>query len=183
MTKMEEHGVVPDVIDVVPADSIEISYPSGVTVNHGNILTPTQVKNVPTVKWPAKDGALYLLCMTDPDVPSRKEPTFRDWHHWLVGNISGNDVAKGDVLSAYVGSGPAKDTGLHRYVFVVYQQPGKLDFAGVPRLTNKSVDNRAGFSIKKFAEKFNLGQPIAGNFFQAEFDDYVPTLYKQLGAA
>lgn len=28
------------------------------------------------------------------------------WHHWLVGNIPGNDVSKGEVLSDYVGSGP-----------------------------------------------------------------------------
>ncbi|XP_044741253.1 phosphatidylethanolamine-binding protein homolog F40A3.3 isoform X2 [Chrysoperla carnea] len=179
---MEEHGVVPDVIDAAPAANIEVSYPSGVTVNNGNVLTPTQVKDEPTVKWAAKDGALYLLCMTDPDAPSRKNPEFREWHHWLVGNISGNDVANGEVLSAYVGSGPPPDTGLHRYVFLVYEQPGKLAFEGVPHLTNTSADNRGGFSIKKFAAKYKCGQPIAGNFYQAEYDDYVPILYKQLGA-
>lgn len=45
-----------------------------------------------------------------------------------------------------------------------------------------SADNRGNFSIKKFGEKYKLGEPIAGNFYQAEFDDYVPILYKQLGA-
>lgn len=34
----------------------------------GNVLTPTQVKDVPTIKWDAEEGALYTLCMTDPDV-------------------------------------------------------------------------------------------------------------------
>lgn len=46
--------------------------------------------------------------MTDPDAPSRKEPKFREWHHWLVVNIPGNDVKKGETLSEYVGSGPPK---------------------------------------------------------------------------
>lgn len=72
-------------------------------------------------------------------------------------------------------------TGLHRYVFLIYKQPGKLTF-DEPRLTNRSADNRGGFHIQKFVEKYGLGTPIAGNFYQAEYDDYVPLLYKQLGA-
>lgn len=83
-------------------------------------------------------------------------------------------------MSDYVGSGPPKDTGLHRYVFLLYKQPGKLIF-NEPRLTNHSGDGRAKFSIKSFAEKYKLGNPIAGNMYQAEWDDYVPILYKQLG--
>lgn len=46
----------------------------------------------------------------------------------------------------------------------------------------RSGDKRGGFSIRKFAEKYKLGDPIAGNFYQAQYDDYVPILYKQLGA-
>lgn len=76
---------------------------------------------------------------------------------------------------------PTTGTGLHRYVFLVYKQNGKLTF-DEQRLTNRSGDNRGCFKISKFAEKYNLGNPVAGNFYQAEWDDYVPILYKQLGA-
>lgn len=48
---------------------------------------------------------------------------------------------------------------------------------------HRSADNRGGFKISKFAEKYKLGNPVAGNFYQAQYDDYVPQLYKQLGAA
>ncbi|XP_050086212.1 protein D2-like [Anopheles aquasalis] len=178
---MEKHEVVPDVIPVAPTAVAKVSYPSGAVVSEGNVLTPTQVKDVPTVEWNAEGDAMYTLCMTDPDAPSRKEPTYREWHHWLVGNIPGGDVAKGETLSAYVGSGPPAGTGLHRYVFLVYKQNGKLTF-DEPRLTNTSGDNRGGFAIRKFAEKYKLGNPVAGNLYQAEWDDYVPLLYKQLGA-
>lgn len=99
----------------------------------------------------------------------------------MVGNIPGNDISKGEVLSDYVGSGPPPETGLHRYVFLIYKQSGKLSF-DEPRLTNRSGDNRGGFKIQNFVEKYNLGTPVAGNFYQAEYDDYVPILYKQLGA-
>ena len=36
---------------------------------------------------------------------------FREWHHFLVTNMKGNDVGSGTVLSDYVGSGPPKGTG------------------------------------------------------------------------
>lgn len=40
---------------------------------------------------------------------------------------------------------------------------------------------RNRFSIKKFAQKYNLEGPIAGNFMRAKYDDYVPTAHRQLG--
>ena len=73
---------------------------------------------------------------TDPDNYDGPEPVYREWHHWLVGNIPGSDVSKGDVLSGYIGSGPPEGTGIHRYVYVVYKQPGKLSF-DEKVLTNK----------------------------------------------
>jgi phosphatidylethanolamine-binding protein (PEBP) family uncharacterized protein len=48
---------------------------------------------------------------TDPDAPSRTEPTYREWHHWLIVNIPMNDLTRGDTLSEYVGSGPPEKTG------------------------------------------------------------------------
>merc|ERR1712136_183116 len=180
LTAMDTHQVVPDVIDVAPANTVTVEYDSGVSVAEGNELTPTQVQNQPIkIEWPVEEGALYTLCMTDPDAPSRAEPTFREWHHWLVVNIPGTDISKGEVLSAYVGSGPPQGTGLHRYIFLAYKQPAKLT-CDEPRLTNRSGNNRGKFSIRKFAEKYNLGQPVAGNLYQAQWDDYVPKLYEQL---
>ncbi|CAK1541415.1 unnamed protein product [Leptosia nina] len=177
----EANEVVPDVIPKAPTKLLAVKYPSGVKVKEGNELTPTQVKDVPTVSWEASAHAFYTLAMTDPDAPSRKEPKFREWDHWLVGNIPGENVSSGETLSAYVGAGPPEGTGLHRYVFLVYKQPGKLTF-DEPRLPNTSGEKRTMFSIAKFAEKYNLGDPIAGNFFQAQYDDYVPILNEQLGA-
>lgn len=177
----ETHMVVPDVVPKAPQALLSVKYPSGAEVAEGNVLTPTMVKDIPSVSWDASPDQFYTLAMTDPDAPSRQDPKFREWHHWLVANIPGNNVAAGENLSQYVGSGPPQGTGLHRYVFLVYQQPGKLSF-DEPRLTNRSGDNRGKFSIANFARKYNLGDPIAGNFYQAEWDDYVPILYQQLGA-
>uniref|UniRef100_A0A915N2Y6 RecQ-mediated genome instability protein 1 n=1 Tax=Meloidogyne javanica TaxID=6303 RepID=A0A915N2Y6_MELJA len=179
--EFKKNSIVSDVVPTAPEKRIRVTYDSGVEANLGNVLTPTQVKNPPTITWEAEDGVLYTLAMTDPDAPSRDDPKFREWHHWLVVNIPGNDVSKGEVLSEYVGSGPPKDTGLHRYVFLVYKQKGKIHDPEHGHLTNRSGDNRGCFKINDFAKKHGLGNPIAGNFYQAEYDDYVPILYKQLG--
>ncbi|MCP9258556.1 putative odorant-binding protein A5 [Dirofilaria immitis] len=121
-----KHEVVPDVVPKAPTKLLSVSY-RNLTVNLGNELTPTQVKNQPTkVSWDVEAGNLYTLVMTDPDAPSRTNPRFREWHHWLIINIPGQDVSSGKVLSEYIGSGPPKGTGLHRYVFLVYKQPGSI---------------------------------------------------------
>ncbi|CAH1641271.1 unnamed protein product [Spodoptera littoralis] len=174
-----EHEVVPDVLSVAPAEYLTVKFPSGAEVNGGNVLTPTLVKDLPSLSWNANPDLFYTVVNTDPDAPSRAEPVWREFAHWLVGNVPGDDIASGDQLMQYFGAGPSLGSGLHRYVFLVYQQPAKLDF-DEPRI-NLTAANRDYFSIANFAKKYNLGDPIAGNLYQAEYDDYVPILYEQLG--
>lgn len=176
----KEHCIVPDVLTTAPSELLDIKYPNGTSVDIGKELTPTQVKDKPVVKWTPKDNEYYTLALVDPDAPSRESPKFREWHHWLVGNIFGSDMSKGDILSDYIGSGPPKGTGLHRYVFILYKQQEKIDFSKLPKLPSNSGDKRGMFSIAKFAQQYKLGVPIAGNFYVAKYDDYVPKLYSKL---
>jgi hypothetical protein len=71
--------------------------------------------------------------------------------------------------------------GLHRYVFVVYEQPGKVTFSE-KILKNNSGQGRGCHRVSEFAKKYGLGQVVAGNFYQAEWDTYVPKVYEQLSA-
>lgn len=176
---MEEAGIIPDVIDAPPKNTLTVVYPGDKSVNLGNELTPTDVKEAPLVKWEAETGGFYTLAMVDPDAPSRSEPKFREVNHWLVANIPGDDVGGGEVITAYVGSGPPKGTGLHRYVFLVYRQSGKLEL-DEPRTPSTSRAHRLNFSIRKFAEKYGLGQPVAGNFYVAQWDPYVEIRNKNI---
>ncbi|XP_052865955.1 protein D3-like [Anopheles cruzii] len=177
------HEVIPDVVDVAPKESAKISYPSGVTVQGGNELRPAQVKDQPKVEWAADPNKFYTLFMVDPDAPSRKEPKLREIGHWLVGNIPGNRVEDGDHMYAFVGSGPPSGSGLHRYVFLVYEQPaGRIDFSQAPRVSNRSRNHRVSYKHREFVKQYGLGTLVAGNFYQAQYDDYVPTLHAQLSS-
>ncbi|XP_062562284.1 protein D3-like [Armigeres subalbatus] len=172
--------IVPDVISQAPAGLVKVTYSSsGAEANLGNELTPTQVKEQPTVSWDAEPGALYTLVLTDPDAPSREKPKMREWKHWVVVNVPESDVAAGETVAEYIGSAPPQNSGLHRYVFLVYKQTdGKVQF-DEPKLSNRNP-NRGKFRVAEFAEKYHLGSPIAGNFYQAQYDDYVPQVYASL---
>ncbi|XP_033102660.1 protein D3-like [Anneissia japonica] len=177
---MEEHQVVPDVLDKVPANVLEVRY-SDLVVDLGTVLTPTQVQNPPTyLKWAAEEGGLYTIVMTDPDAPSRQDPRVREFHHWMMVNVPETDVSKGDTWSEYIGSGPPKGTGLHRYVLIVYKQQGRIVPTEDKR--KKSTANRTSWRTRDFAKANALGDPVAANFYQAEYDDYVPKLHKELAS-
>ena len=75
LKEFERHGVIPDVIDYVPAQRLRVKWKS-VEANMGEELTPTQVKDRPKLDWEAEDDAYYTVLMTDPDAPSRKNPKF-----------------------------------------------------------------------------------------------------------
>jgi len=62
-----------------------------------------------------------ILYIIDPDAP-RRGGYNREFRHWLVGNIPEENIAKGEILAEYVGPAPPKNTGKHRYVFLVYKQ-------------------------------------------------------------
>lgn len=139
-------------------------------------MTPTEVKDAPQeISWPANEGDLHTLILTDPDAPSRENPTVGDVKHWLVANIPGSDVQKGDVITPYRGSGAPKGTGLHRYTFLAFKQNAPIG-ADEIRDLRASSEKRLKWNAQKFAETYKLGTPVAGNFFQAEWDEYVDTM-------
>lgn len=116
----------------------------------------------------------------DPDVPNRKNPRLREYLHWMIVNIPGNDFAEGHVFAEYMGAAPSRDSRFHRYVINVYQQPGMITFNEKPT-TYLTIVKRVKFNSRKFAAKYNLGDPLLGNMFEAQYDDYVPLFYKKIG--
>ncbi|XP_046964376.1 protein D3-like [Vanessa cardui] len=172
----EEYNIVSDVIPKAPPCLVKVKYPSGVQVYLGNELTPTQVRDEPSVTWNAEPDNYYVLAMTDPDVSNLEYPIRREMQHWLVGNIPGSNVSSGETIAEYLGSAPPPSVNRNRYVFLVYQQPDILVF-DEPRISNRSAENRDWFSIANFAKKYGLGDPINGNFYLAQYDDYVPIIH------
>lgn len=45
---------------------------------------------------------------------------------------------------------------------------------------HRKMAGRPMTSVKKFAQKYNLGDPLYGSFYQAEYDEYSEELSKVL---
>lgn len=116
---------------------------------------------MPQVSWQADPNSLYTLIMTDPDVPSRRYPVNREFLHWLVVNIPGDNVHGGQHVVEYFGSQPPPGTGYHRYTFAVFRQRNTISVGQVQRPL---------FSTKRFVRVHNLDGPVAANYFLAKND-------------
>lgn len=62
----------------------------------------------------------------------------------------------------------------------VYKQPDVLEYTDAK--LGLAMGGRPSTKASDLAAKYNLGEPIAGNFCQAEWDDYVPKLYEKLSS-
>lgn len=165
---MEMHGILSDVVPRPPKYMAEVKLSDGTYLEPGSEIMPSQLEKEPTVKWNYKKNTYYFLCMLDPDVPSRQNPALRHWQHWLVGNIPECNIQEGLIYTKYTKPFPAENTGLHRYIFLIYKQPEFIRFP-FQILTSGSKQRRGNFSIIEVARKYKLVGPVAGNFLHSKF--------------
>ncbi|KAL7741814.1 hypothetical protein ACLKA6_012040 [Drosophila palustris] len=176
---MRELQVIPDVIMEPPRELLKMRFEHDLEIVEGKVYMPKELKLQPKLEWNADPQTYYTIVMLSPDAPSRENPLYRSWLHWLVVNVPGLDVAKGQLISEYFGPLPPKDSGLCRYVALVYQQSDKLDFEE-KQMDLKSAEDHSNFDVEKFTQKYEMNDPLAGNVFQSKWDDYVPELMKML---
>ncbi|XP_002073607.3 protein D2 [Drosophila willistoni] len=171
--------VIPDVIDIGPQDFLNVTYTGLIKADRGIELQPMQVRDEPTVRWPSAMESYYTLIMVDADEPSGNNPTHREYLHWLVVNIPANQLTLGDRRAGYIGVTPAEGSGLHRYVFLLFKQSDHMKF-DFPKVPKRNAEERGKFNTKEFVKLYNLGHPVAGNFFTASWNSDVPALYKAI---
>lgn len=82
-------------------------------------------------------------------------------------NMKDNNISSGTVLSNYVASGSLKGTGLHLYLWLVYEQNSPLKCDELI-LSNQSGDHCGKFNVSYFLKVYKLGSPVASTCYQAE---------------
>uniref|UniRef100_M8C4V9 Protein FLOWERING LOCUS T n=1 Tax=Aegilops tauschii TaxID=37682 RepID=M8C4V9_AEGTA len=125
-------------------------------VRPGAELKPSAVVSQPRVDIGGNDmRVLYTLMLVDPDAPSPSHPSLREYLHWMVTNIPGTTgVNFGQELVIY--ERPEPRSGIHRMVFVLFQQLG--------RGTVFAPDMRQNFSSRNFARQYHLNIAAATYF-------------------
>ena len=85
----------------------------------------------------------------------------------------------GDVLADYLGPLPSKTGGLHRFIYLVYRQPERIEPGTLPRAGPCDWASRARFNAKRFAQLHRLDRPRAINYFVTRFDSSVPSVIER----
>jgi len=130
--------------------SMKILYNSK-EITNGEFISPQNSQNKPIINYQTTPNTLYTLIMHDPDAPAGNHL------HWVVINVPGNDINNGNTLLEYMGPAPPKDSGTHKYVFLLLEQREKKllnnlervmtmnDLYNKLRLSDSTEVNRAYF--------------------------------------
>ncbi|KAI8975943.1 phosphatidylethanolamine-binding protein [Pilobolus umbonatus] len=164
---LKKAGIIPDIVpeNFVSSAMINVTYPDGKDVSLGNLLSTAETAKAPKVEFFVSEEsriiiyAFFIIYQVDPDAPTRENPTYSPYRHWVMVNTpSSSDFTKACELSSYIGPAPPPGTGLHRYIFLLYRQPK----------TNTAFDalssNPPKWDFKSFAAEYNL-ELIGVNFF------------------
>ncbi|CAD6240343.1 unnamed protein product [Miscanthus lutarioriparius] len=153
--------VVGDVVDPLsPTVALRVSY-NGRHLINGSDLRASAVGARPRVEIGGTDfRQSYTLVTVDPDAPNLSNPTLREYLHWLVTNIPGiTEIEYGREVICY--ESPRPPAGIHRVVFVLFQQMARGSVDQPPLL-------RHNFCTRNFAVEHGLGAPVAAAFFTCQ---------------
>ncbi|CAH0394695.1 unnamed protein product [Bemisia tabaci] len=172
--KMEEHKILPDIVDHPAKYELKLKYFYEHIPNFGNDLNPHDLDAPPyyvNFERRLDVDEYYTMLMIDPDQPSRAQPEEREWIHWLVTNMWGCSLLSGDTIVRYLTPKPEQGTGPHRYIFFVFRQAdGEMNFdEKIINNTRYDGDLRGHFNTKEFIKRNRLGAPHAVNFFYSEW--------------
>ncbi|KAH8679616.1 phosphatidylethanolamine-binding protein [Tricladium varicosporioides] len=186
-------SIVPDVLAAFsPTVGFYVGYSTadgdGAQLQPGMALTTAEAKTAPfemAVEVPTSANLTktqrFLVYMIGPDVPSRSNPTSRNVRHFLAANLTMAATNSSLLATAvkltnsssatneYAGPAPSKNTGSHRYIYLLYAQPTALNSKSFASL-GFNESSRTGFNLTAFRSLAGLGPSIGGTFFTIETD-------------
>ena len=121
-------------------------------------ISPLNASSEPIIHYDAKKDKKYTLIMYDPDayVGCRI--------HWTIINIPGSDTNKGDIIFNYDGPHPPENTGIHKYIFLIFEQDSNI----IVNINNNNK-NRI-ITLENLLEKLNIkSEPIYRTYFNSSF--------------
>jgi len=156
----------------VPNGMVNLNYDIHVCVHMGTELSPEDSAYPPTaISFPGEGSSankLHTLVMLD--------ITLNNKLHWMVINIPGPKVDKGQTIATYAGPNPASGTGVHKYAMFVMEQKEPISEDLVQNYKSESScdeTNRENFPLQEFRQTLNLSEPVAVNYFTQKYSEFV----------
>ncbi|KAI0066944.1 PEBP-like protein [Artomyces pyxidatus] len=202
LSTLRRESLIPDVIPegFQPSLLFSVVYPNGKEVLLGNELTVEDTLDEPSIvmtplnipfEQAVSDGSdptadlSYTLVMLDPDAPTRADPIYREFRHWVVTGLKAPSArtseATGGIIALrtkpsttpYRAPGPRPSSGVHRYTFLLFQEPSSSDGPfGIPSDAPEhgaALEERRKWGGVEFGERFGL-KLVGASFFLVRAD-------------
>ena len=135
---------------------MDIKYNNRLVYN--NFFTPEQTQDIPFVSFKGlATNKLYTLIMTDPNAVGG------NYIHWLIVNIDDSNLNNGKPLLQYKGPAPPQGSGMHNYIFLLYEQPETI-------LLDTMTENERQIDLNNLLEKLGLNQ--VNPIYTVKFESY-----------
>ncbi|KAJ3962520.1 hypothetical protein N0V92_000791 [Colletotrichum tropicale] len=183
-----ESGIVPEVMGSFDP---MVSFYAGYMASDGDkaLMMPGSKLKMKEVKMPFEfsvenismaqnvtRNSRFIVLMIGPDSPSRENPSERNIKHYLAGNFT-VEQTKSAVLNSsmimknssaafteYMPPEPKSGSGMHRYIYLLYVQPEKMNRMGFD-MVGMDMKDRKNFNLTSFRKMAGLKRPIGGTFF------------------
>ncbi|KAJ5001256.1 Lipase 1 [Colletotrichum sp. SAR 10_66] len=183
-----ESGIVPEVMGSFDP---MVSFYAGYMASDGDkaLMMPGSKLKMKEVKMPFEfsvenismaqnvtRNSRFIVLMIGPDSPSRENPSERNIKHYLAGNFT-VEQTKSAVLNSsmimknssaafteYMPPEPKSGSGMHRYIYLLYVQPEKMNRMGFD-MVGMDMKDRKNFNLTSFRKMVGLKRPIGGTFF------------------
>lgn len=149
--KFRDAKIIPDIIDDFEASKM-LNVTFLVPLEGGAQLTPNEVRSEPEVSWDTMEGDFYSILLTDCGVHSEDVVEVRNW---LVMNIPGSDVSKGETIAEFIGAMPMEVILKNKYLqesrsldFLIELRHASVRFLAFPSTERKSRQHGANLKSK-----------------------------------
>jgi large subunit ribosomal protein L35 len=102
-------------------------------VQNKDILLLEVTKSEPKIKLNLEKDKYYTIMMVDPDAPSKENPKYKYFLHWLIINTN-------DKIIDFMPPSPPIGSGLHRYYICLFEQLNKIDKVHITERIKFDVD-------------------------------------------
>uniref|UniRef100_A0A0W0F8D0 PEBP-like protein n=1 Tax=Moniliophthora roreri TaxID=221103 RepID=A0A0W0F8D0_MONRR len=192
VTALKREQIIPDVIpeDFDPTVLFSVIYPNGKEALLSTELTREEALNEPDINFtpmvPSDEAAgdstsdsgetTYTLVMMDPDAPSRADPKFKEFRHWVISGLKSpadssreteNLVALKTKPSTtpYRPPGPPPGSGIHRYTLLLFQEPrGGYTIPKGAKEYGAALEERRSWNAVAFGKQYGL-KLVGANYF------------------
>nr|XP_002125755.1 39S ribosomal protein L38, mitochondrial-like [Ciona intestinalis] len=163
-----------------PRLRMEVGYKDGGSfinpVHYGNEISPSEASTQPEVTYQSEADGLWSLLLLNLD--GNIEDNDKEYLHWFVTNIEGDDITTGETIIDYLQPLPPRGTGYHRMVFLLFKQTNKLNIQ--PHEHPCPLQDRSFRTRDFYRQHEETIIPMSLRFYQSSWDVSVRGIYHQM---